>query len=58
MRSCVDCNAPAEIWNAGIPLCLNCSEARDGPWHAWHPPKKGNGPEGPLEERPARMDAS
>ena len=48
MRSCVDCNAPAEIWDAGIPLCLNCSKARDA---AWHPLKKNNAPEGPEEKK-------
>jgi len=51
MRSCVDCNAPAEIWDAGIPLCLNCSKARDA---SWHPPrKKNNAPDGQEEKKTA-----
>jgi hypothetical protein len=37
MYTCVDCLAPAVIWDGGIPLCLNCTNARDA---AWHPPKK------------------
>jgi hypothetical protein len=52
MYTCVDCLAPAVIWDGGIPLCLNCTNARDA---AWHPPKKPNTSERLPEEQNSKV---